>query len=116
MPMLIVARPERIVPSSMVTKMEREASSAWRTTIAWVVLCVLAPLLLLGATGSGVALNTSETWLTVLLTVYSGTHLAVRFGRGELRIGSAAFWLFVYVAMSVASLAPLSTGLHSYLA
>ena len=96
--------------------MARESSSPGRTALAWLLLCVPAPLFLIGTATPGLALNTTELGLTLLLTVYSGTHLAVRFGRGELRIAATTFWLFVYVAMSVASLARISTGLHSYLA
>ena len=59
--------------------------------------------------------DTNELWPTLALTVYSASHLAARFGRGELRIVSTTFWLFVYVAMSVSTLAEISTGLHSYL-
>jgi hypothetical protein len=116
MPLLIVDSPHPITPSAVASPLARGGGSPERTAIAWVLLCVLAPLLLLGTATPGLALNTNETWLTVLLTIYSGTHLAVRFGRGELRIVSAIFWLFVYVAMSVASLARISTGLHTYLA
>src|SRR6202049_1006153 len=91
------------------------ASSA-RTAIVWLLLCVAVPLLLVATAVPHVALNTSELWLVVLLTGYSGTHLAVRFGRGDLRIASTTFWLFVYVAMSIATLAEVSTGLHPFLA
>jgi len=91
------------------------ASSA-RTAIVWLLLCVAVPLLLVATAVPHVALNTSELWLVLLLTAYSGTHLAVRFGRGDLRIASTTFWLFVYVAMSIATLAEVSTGLHPFLA
>ena len=93
-----------------------DAGSPERTALAWLLLCVPAPLFLLSTAAPGTALSTAEVLLTVLLTAYSGTHLAVRFGRGDLRIAATTFWLFVYAAMSVASLARISTGLHSYLA
>jgi hypothetical protein len=94
----------------------RQAGSPGRTVIAWLLFCLPAPLFLLSTATSGTDLVTGEVALTVLLTVYAGTHLAVQFGRGDLRIATSTFWLFIYVALSVASLARISTGLHSYLA
>ncbi len=114
---MMVVSPQRGADSAAApASAKRRDTSAGRTALAWVLLCVPAPLFLLGTAVPGIALNTAEVWLTVLLTVYAGTHLAVRFGRGDLRIATTTFWLFVYVAMSVASLARISTGLHSYLA
>ena len=103
-------------PAAGKTKPGREGGATARTAIAWLLLCVVAPLFLLSTATQGLGVDPSEAGLTVLLTVYAGTHLAVRFGRGDLRIAGVTFWLFVYVAMSVASLARISTGLHSYLA
>ncbi len=91
------------------------AGSRGKAAIAWLLLCVPIPLFLLGTASPTAQLNTDELWPTLALTIYSGTHLAVHYGRGDLRIASVTFWLFVYVAMSIAVLAEISTGLHSYL-
>jgi hypothetical protein len=112
---LIVPKPSRIMPSMVASRSARRGGFPWRTASASLLLSVLVPLLLLIVASPDLALNTSETWLTVLLIVYSGTHLALRFGSGNLRIVSTIFWLFVYVAMSVASLARITTGLHDHL-
>ena len=101
---------ERRLPAGSPAKLPGRPTG---TVVMWLLLCVLIPLFLIGTATTTVALDTDELWPTLLLIIYSGTHLAVRFGRGDVRIVSASFWLFVYVAMSVATLAQISTGLRT---
>ncbi len=90
-------------------------ASLSRSAVAWILLCVVGPFLVVALASPRMDLFTGEALVITVLTLYSGTHLARLYGRGELRIAATTFWLFVYTAMSLASLARISTGLHSYL-
>lgn len=108
MPKMVIQEARRLAARPPVPQ---DVISPVRCGVMWLLLCAAVPALLLVSTSPNVAINIEELWPVVLLTAYSGTHLAIRFGRGDARIASTAFWLFVYVAMAVATLAQISTGL-----
>ena len=104
-----------IAPRTGLSRKPKEGALPGRTVAAWFLLCLAPPLFMLGTAAQGVPMDTTVIVLTLALTVYSGTHLAIRYGRGDLRIAETTFWLFVYVAMAVSSLAEISTGLNPIL-
>jgi hypothetical protein len=104
-----------IAPGTGTSQTPTEGASPGRTVAAWLLLCVAPPLFMFGTVAQGVSVDPTVTVLAMALTLYSGTHLATQYGRGTLRIAATTFWLFVYVAMAVSSLAEISTGLNPIL-
>lgn len=74
----------------------------------WLLACVAAPTLVLGASPRAPAGDVVAVQLAII--VYAGTRLSHVIFTGEQRLFSAVFWIFTYVALGLAPLAQITLG------
>ncbi len=83
-------------------------------TMFFVAACVGLPLVFIATAQAPYRLT--SLLLVLLILTYSGSHLTALIAAGAKRPMQGVFWLFAYIAMGVAPLAQITTGLHQRLA
>lgn len=78
--------------------------------VCWLLGCLALPVVLLSS--SDQPLPPTLTLVQLLLLLYAGTRLSLIIASRQLAPVTAMFWLFTYVAMGVAPLAQLATGIY----
>lgn len=89
----------------------RRATLGWLAlTYLWAATVLLVPVLVLGTSTSSLPWETAAA--AALVQVYAGTRFALIVGGGRPRPLAGSFWLFTLVAMGIAPLSQIATGLR----